>query len=349
MILPILRLVLIYFLLVAGVVAVFNRDKLAPLLPGGGERTEASEAAPAEPPAPLAEMPEIEDAPGAGSDAEAAAGDTGPVFPEPSDLETPVAPEGAADTAAPAPVVTPAPGIAPEPQPLQVTPADEAVASATVETPVADAPSGEMAATAVEPVFPEAPAADTASPAPTQPARPGSPAPLGTPVASAPAAEAPAPAPEAPATAQPAADPAPAPATTAPAAAPAPAPQAPAEPAAPATARDMAAAPHGADDTALAEALAAMRAAYWGGDLDAARAQAEALAAAHPDNPEIAGELGNLAFAQRDYPAAAEAWHKAGLMLIERGEAARVMSFNPILQSIDPDKAAELAARVQER
>jgi hypothetical protein len=47
MILPILRLVLIYFLLVAGVVAVFNRDKLAPLFGGGRDQAEA--AAPAEP------------------------------------------------------------------------------------------------------------------------------------------------------------------------------------------------------------------------------------------------------------------------------------------------------------
>ena len=42
----ILRLVLIYFLLVAAVVAVFNRDKLAPLLPGARDRATAAETAP---------------------------------------------------------------------------------------------------------------------------------------------------------------------------------------------------------------------------------------------------------------------------------------------------------------
>lgn len=92
-----------------------------------------------------------------------------------------------------------------------------------------------------------------------------------------------------------------------------------------------------------------MRTAYWAGDIESARSQAAALAAAHPDNPEVAGELGNLAFALRDYPAAAEAWTQAGLILIERGEPARVISFLPILQSIAPDKAAALAAQLQER
>ncbi len=106
----------------------------------------------------------------------------------------------------------------------------------------------------------------------------------------------------------------------------------------------------GSDDpAALAEAIGTARAAYWAGDIEGARAGMNALAEAHPDNPDVAGELGNLAFALRDYPAAAEAWHRAGLLLIDRGENARVMSFLPFLQSIAPDKAAELAARLQER
>ncbi|MCB1331733.1 MAG: hypothetical protein KDK28_20710, partial [Maritimibacter sp.] len=99
----------------------------------------------------------------------------------------------------------------------------------------------------------------------------------------------------------------------------------------------------------LADEIAAARASYWAGDIEGARARMVALSEANPEDPDVAGELGNLAFALRDYPAAAEAWHRAGLLLIERGEGARVMSFLPFLQSIAPDQAAELAGRLQER
>lgn len=96
---------------------------------------------------------------------------------------------------------------------------------------------------------------------------------------------------------------------------------------------------------ALAAGIADARAAYWSGDIAGARTAMLALSEAHPDNPDVAGELGNLAFALRDYPAAAEAWARAGQLLIDRGEGARVRAFLPILQSIAPEQAAALAAR----
>ncbi|HCQ65377.1 MAG TPA: hypothetical protein DIU07_09575 [Rhodobacteraceae bacterium] len=328
MILPILRLVLIYFLLVAGVVAVFNRDKLAPLLPGMRDRETAAAPAPAEPPAPLAEFPTFAPAPTdtntSAQDGSSQAGPE-PVFPEPSQLEASSATTDVNAATAPAPQVTPEPGIAPQSAPMQLAPAD------TPENGAADTAGSEGQG--------DRPASEATASAAAQPAEPGSPAPLGTPVAAAPPAE-----PSPLAVPQGSGE-----------AAETEAPDAPAAPAAPAaltasTPEQPAPAP-GADDdpAALAEAISAARAAYWSGDIEGARAGMTALAEAHPDNPDVAGELGNLAFALRDYPAAAEAWHRAGLLLIARGESARVMSFLPFLQSIAPDKAAELAARLQER
>ncbi|GKY87499.1 hypothetical protein [Sinisalibacter aestuarii] len=104
-----------------------------------------------------------------------------------------------------------------------------------------------------------------------------------------------------------------------------------------------------ATDAAVAGAINAARQAYWSGDIEGARAQMQALAAAHPESIEIAGELGNLHFALQDYPAAAEAWHRAGLLMIGAGQGPRLMSLLPGLRSIDPDKAADLAARLQGR
>lgn len=345
MILPILRLVLIYLLLVAGVVAVFNRDKLAPLLPGARDRDARAETSAPEAPAPLAEVPEFEPSPDEATPPatppatpSAGSGEGGqdagePVFPDP----TQIAPSDG--TAAPATEVTPAPGIAPQTPPLQQAPADTAV-------------QGQGTA----PAAPTAP--EEAADAPAQPAKPGSPAPLGTPVAPAPqgsGAAAQAEAPAAPDVPTPDTATNAAPAEAAPQTPPTPdtaPPTAPAE-AAPQTAPtpgQPGATADGADGSAaLVEAIGAARSAYWAGDIEGARARMEALAAAYPDNPDVAGELGNLAFALRDYPAAAEAWHRAGLLLIERGESARVMSFLPFLQSIAPDKAAELAARLQDR
>jgi len=101
--------------------------------------------------------------------------------------------------------------------------------------------------------------------------------------------------------------------------------------------------------TAIAAAVNAARGAYWAGDAEGAKAQMLALARAHPDNADLLGELGNLYFYLRDYPAAADAWYRAGLLLIEQGQWPAQRGFLPSLGMIDPEKAADLAARGQGR
>jgi hypothetical protein len=215
---PILRLVLIYLVLIAAVVAVFNRDKLAALFGGGAPEAVAAAPAPVTPPVVAVTPPVVAD---------------------------------------------PTPTPAPQPAPAPSAPSY----GSDLQTPTAPA--------APEAAAPEVP---QIAPAPDQPDQPDA-----------------------------------------------------------------------ARDAALATAIANVRQAFWQGDIEGARAQMRALAAAHPDNIEIAGELGNLHFALRDYPAAAGEWHRAGLLMIAAGQGQRLMSLLPALRSIDPDRAADLAARLQGR
>lgn len=152
------------------------------------------------------------------------------------------------------------------------------------------------------------PQAQAVAPAPAQSTAPGQNAQLQTPVA-----------------------PGTAPAVTAqPGTAPAPAPQA--QPVAPT-----------APDAELVQAVNAARQAYWAGDLDGARSQLDALVAAHPDNPDLFGELGNLHFSTGDYPAAAQAYEQAGKLLVQQGRGSQAMALLPVLQRLDPAKAEALA------
>lgn len=110
------------------------------------------------------------------------------------------------------------------------------------------------------------------------------------------------------------------------------------------------AAPLAADAAhAIATAVNTARAAFWAGDVEGARAQMQALVRAHPDNADLLGELGNLQFALRDYPAAADTWYRAGLMLLDQGQGPGRRGFLQALSTIDPEKAADLAARAQGR
>lgn len=181
-----------------------------------------------------------------------------------------------------------------------------------------------------------------AAPAPHAPAQPEAPAPSAAPTMPSAAAAPPTPA-------QPAAPPAPGVLQTpqaAPAQQPAPAPQ----PAAPETA-PQSAPPQAPGSLApdLAEALNAARSAYWSGDIAGAGAQLAALAAAHPDNADLHGELGNFRFANRDYTGAAEAFLRAGELLIGEGRSGQAASLMPVLGQIAPDKAQALATLLQNR
>jgi hypothetical protein len=109
------------------------------------------------------------------------------------------------------------------------------------------------------------------------------------------------------------------------------------------------AATEAATEADLAIAINAARVSYWAGDVAGARAQLIALAGAHPDNADLRGELGNLYFSQRDYPSAATAYLEAADLLIAQERHARASGLLPVLQQIDPQKAATLAARLQNR
>jgi TolA-binding protein len=151
---------------------------------------------------------------------------------------------------------------------------------------------------------------------------------------------------------------APAPASPAPAPPPAPGQPAPGvlqtpqpTPAAPVPAASPApqAAPDRAVEPDLAEALNAARSAYWSGDIAGAGDRLAALAAAHPDNPDLHGELGNFRFANRDYAGAADAYLRAGELLIAEGRQGQASGLLPVLRQIAPDKAQTLATRLQLR
>lgn len=96
-------------------------------------------------------------------------------------------------------------------------------------------------------------------------------------------------------------------------------------------------------DPELAEAVNAARQAYWSGDQAGAQAQLEELVAAHPDNADLMGELGNFHFSAQHYPEAAEAYEAAGKLLAEQGRGQQAMSLLPVLARLDPARAQALA------
>ena len=145
------------------------------------------------------------------------------------------------------------------------------------------------------------------------------------------AAAAPAPAPEPKAEAAPAPTPvakaeAPAQPVAAPAAAPAPAP---------------AAAPAPVSDDLRADWMAA-RKAFWDGDLQAAEAKYIKLMAAHADEPDLAGELGNMYLRQGKREEAAAMFLEAGRRMLRGPYPVRANSVIAILNGLAPERADEL-------
>ncbi len=105
-------------------------------------------------------------------------------------------------------------------------------------------------------------------------------------------------------------------------------------------------APASANDiqTRLAEA----RQTYWNRDLAKAETLYKALVADAPNNADVKGELGNLYFAQRRMNEAADMFHRTGLQLIADGNTQQIMPLIGVLQSIAPDKAADLHNRLSQ-
>lgn len=94
--------------------------------------------------------------------------------------------------------------------------------------------------------------------------------------------------------------------------------------------------------------LAEARQTYWNHDLATAETLYKALVVDAPTNADIKGELGNLYFAQRRMNEAADMYHQTGLQLISDGNTQRIMQLIGVLQSIAPDRAADLHNRLSQ-
>lgn len=94
--------------------------------------------------------------------------------------------------------------------------------------------------------------------------------------------------------------------------------------------------------------LTQARQTYWKRDLVKAETLYKSLVSEVPTNADIKGELGNLYFSQRRMVEAAEMYHQTGLQLISNGNTQQIMSLIGVLQSIAPDKAADLRNRLSQ-
>lgn len=101
-----------------------------------------------------------------------------------------------------------------------------------------------------------------------------------------------------------------------------------------------------ADD--IQSRLTEARQTYWNRDLAKAETLYKSLVADAPTNADIKGELGNLYFAQRRMNEAAEMYHQTGIQLIADGNTQQIMQLVGVLQSIAPDKAADLRNRLSQ-
>ncbi len=90
--------------------------------------------------------------------------------------------------------------------------------------------------------------------------------------------------------------------------------------------------------------LAEARRAYWAGDIAGALQLYAALVRDLPDNADARGEYGNILYAQRRYPEAADAYLATGKLLIGGGKIAQAQPIIAVLDAIAPQKAASLRA-----
>jgi len=94
--------------------------------------------------------------------------------------------------------------------------------------------------------------------------------------------------------------------------------------------------------------LVEARQTYWNRDMAKAETLYKSLVADAPTNADIKGELGNLYFTQRRMNEAAAMYHQAGIQLISDGNTQQIMQLIGVLQSIAPDKAADLHNRLSQ-
>lgn len=93
--------------------------------------------------------------------------------------------------------------------------------------------------------------------------------------------------------------------------------------------------------------LKGARSAYWAGDLTGAEQAYRAVMKRQPDNPDPAGELGNMLYAKGDLAGAAEAYSQAALRLQEQGETQRAQHLLRVVRGLDSDKAETLQTQLQ--
>ena len=90
-------------------------------------------------------------------------------------------------------------------------------------------------------------------------------------------------------------------------------------------------------------ALEKARKLFWGKDKKATSAY-EALAASHPGNPALIGELGNVYYMNNQHNKAAGAYLRAGKLYIAKKQHDKARELVKVLKQIAPQKASELAA-----
>ncbi len=129
----------------------------------------------------------------------------------------------------------------------------------------------------------------------------------------------------------------------------------------PAAAADKGTAPNAAGQAAPRESVAdgkppsapellqAARKAFWSRDFQRSIEMYRGLIDAEPDNPDYPGELGNVYYNLNRFDRAAELFHRAGLLLVERGDRARARQLLPALMSLDRNLGQSLQQALQRR
>ena len=98
-------------------------------------------------------------------------------------------------------------------------------------------------------------------------------------------------------------------------------------------------------DTRLGEA----RQAFWAGDAATAEFLYKGLSNDFPNEVTVIGELGNLYYNTNRMAEAGTQFHAVGLLSLEAGNTGQTMAMIGVLQSIAPDLASDLKARVDQQ
>jgi len=96
------------------------------------------------------------------------------------------------------------------------------------------------------------------------------------------------------------------------------------------------------------EDLERARAYFWHWDLQAALKAYQNLAESYPRRPQVWGELGNLYFNIGQAPAAVNAYAHATELLIEQGDATRILAMLTMMYRLDAKRARQFEMRLRE-